>query len=91
MKRLFILLATVLAASAHADCVCRCVNGQVRPICSNALDLPPICAPQLCALTPPSIAPLQMPSIPPLGTQNCREAQVLNPYSGRYEWRTLCQ
>lgn len=29
-------------ASAEARCVCRCVNGEVQPICESAIDLPPI-------------------------------------------------
>lgn len=91
MKRSLLLAAALLAGAAHADCVCTCVNGQVRPICTSSLDLPPLCGPQLCPLVPPSIQPLQMPTLPPLGTQNCRQVQVLDPLSQQYRWRTVCQ
>ena len=78
-------------SSAEARCVCRCVNGDVQPICESSIDLPPICAPQICPHTPPSIAPIMPPTVPPIGTAGCEEKQVLNPYTGRYEWRRVCQ
>lgn len=83
----------VLSASvdANAACVCRCVNGEVQALCSSSIDLPPICAPQLCPITPPSIAPIQAPRIPPIGTTQCRQAQVLNPRTGQHEWREVCR
>lgn len=76
---------------AGAACVCRCVNGEVRALCSSSIDIEPICAPQVCSIVPPSIAPIQQPRIPPIGTQSCRQAQVLNPNTGRYEWREICR
>lgn len=92
MKRtLLMALLALSGGAAQADCVCRCVNGQVQAICSSPLDLRPLCAPQLCPITPPTIRPLQMPQLPPLGASSCEQRQVLNPYTGRYEWRTLCQ
>lgn len=42
-------------------------------------------------LVPPSIAPNRNPSIPPLGTSNCWQDQVLNPYTRRYEWQRVCR
>lgn len=86
---LFFLL--ILNLDANASCVCRCVNGEMKPICQSSLDLPPICPPSICPLTPPSIAPLQPPTIPPLGTRNCTQQQVFNPLSGKYEWKTICR
>lgn len=82
-----------LTASMDADaaCVCRCVNGSVQVLCSNSIDLPPICAPQICPITPPSIAPIQTPTIPPIGTTQCRQAQVFNPRTGQHEWREVCR
>ena len=79
------------SANADARCVCRCVNGNVRPICESSLDLPPLCAPQICPLVPPSVAPIPKPVLPPLGTTSCREVQVYNPYTRQYEWRTICK
>ena len=80
----------VLASETTARCLCRCVNGEVVPICSNTLELPPICGPRVCPIVPPSIAPLKLPSLPPLGTTRCSQQQVYNPYSDRYEWKEIC-
>lgn len=80
-----------LADDAAAACVCRCVNGEVQALCSSAIDIQPICAPQICPITPPSIAPIQQPRVPPIGTTNCRQAQVLNQRTGQYEWREVCR
>jgi len=80
-----------LSTSANAACVCRCVNGEVRALCSSSIDLPPICPPTVCPITPPSVAPIQAPRIPPIGTTVCRQAQVVNPHTGRYEWREVCR
>jgi hypothetical protein len=46
-----------LNGASKASCECRCVDGQVQPLCSSSIDLPPICAPQICAIVPPSIVP----------------------------------
>jgi hypothetical protein len=83
--------ALFLSANAQADCVCRCVNGEMQAICSNSLALPPICPPRICPLTPPAIEPLPSLRIPPIGTSECRPAQVLNPRTGQYEWREICR
>ena len=84
---LFISVGTL----AKASCVCTCVNGEVTALCSSTLDIAPICAPRICPLTPPSIAPIQSPKLNPLGTTSCRQMQVLNPYTFRYEWKRVCQ
>ena len=92
MKRLlFLFVLCFVFGKSDAACVCRCVNGEMKPICESSLDLPPICPPSICPLTPPSIAPLQPPTLPPLGTKNCSQQQVFNPLTGRYEWRTICK
>lgn len=85
------LLGLFLATSAQGQCVCRCVNGEMRPLCTSAIDLPPICPPTVCPLTPPSIAPIQPPTLPPLGTTSCSQQQVYNPRTGQYEWRSICR
>ena len=83
--------ASLGATSANAACVCRCVNGIMQPLYSSSIDLRPICPPRVCPITPPRITPIQPPTIPPLGTSSCRQAQVLNPATGWYEWRTVCR
>jgi hypothetical protein len=80
----------VLMANADASCVCRCVDGEVQPLCDSSIDLPPICTPTICSIVPPSIAPIQPSGIPPLGTSSCTSRQVLNPATNRYEWRSIC-
>ncbi len=91
MKKLVIGALVFISFGAQAACVCRCSNGQNQPFCSGALDLPPICAPMVCPIVPPSITPIQAPQLPPLGTTQCHPQQVLNPYTNRYEWQTVCR
>ena len=76
---------------ANASCVCRCVDGEVQALCESTIDIPPICPPKICPIVPPSIEPIQKPTLPPIGTKECRQVQVLNPDTNRYEWRTVCQ
>ena len=85
-------LALMLGTSgADAACQCRCVNGQVTALCNSTLEIPPICAPQICPIVPPSIQPIPKPDLPPLGTTSCTQAQVFNPSTGRYEWQRVCK
>src|SRR5262245_5924414 len=78
------------AREVNSDCRCACVNGEVVPLCSNSLDLPPICAPRICPIVPSAIEPIQPPRIPPVGTSQCTMKQVLNRFTGRYEWKEIC-
>jgi hypothetical protein len=84
------VFSLLLLANADASCVCRCVDGEVQPLCDSSIDLPPICAPAVCAITRPSIAPIRPPVLPPVGTSSCSQRQVLNPATNRYEWRSIC-
>ena len=85
------LVVVLISTPSSAECVCRCVNGQMQPLCQNAIDLPPICPPTVCNITPPSLVPIQQPRVPPIGTTGCRQAQVQNPRTGQYEWREVCR
>lgn len=90
MRWLSIGLALLLiAGKANAACNCRCVDGQVQPICDRAVDLPRPCPPTLCPLPAPSVAPISRPTLPPLGTSQCRQAQVCGP-SG-CGWQEVCR
>ena len=82
--------ALLLTAEARASCVCRCVDGEMQPLCDSAIDLPPICPMTACAVVPPSVKPIQPLGIPPLGTSQCSQRQVLNPATRQYEWRSVC-
>ncbi|HVO14103.1 MAG TPA: hypothetical protein VMV26_02775 [Alphaproteobacteria bacterium] len=88
---LLAVLLCVAAAEARAACVCRCVNGVVEAVCASAVDLRPVCSPAVCPVVPPRVAPVNPPTVPPVGTAQCRPEQVLNPATGRYEWRQLCR
>jgi hypothetical protein len=92
MMRLLLALAFggVLSATAEADCECRCVDGEMQPLCSSSIDLPPLCPTTPCSLAPLSIAPLPSMQLPPLGTSHCSQRQVLNPATRQYEWRNVC-
>jgi hypothetical protein len=81
----------LLPTSASATCVCRCVNGEMQSICSNSIEVPPICPPTVCQIVPPSVAPVPTPMVPPIGATSCEPEQVLNPHTQQYEWRTICR
>ena len=104
MRKLALVVALVAVRAAffveeaNAHCVCRCVNGSVQPICSSEVDLPPICAPIICPIVPPSVTqmqpsvtPMQPAIVPPIGTSFCSLQQVPSPYTNQYEWRRVCQ
>jgi len=90
MKKLLMLVFFLLPLQAAADCQCVCMDGQVRVVCSSAIDLKPICPPRVCPITPPSIPPIQPPRVPPIGTETCTQKQVYNEYTRRYEWKEVC-
>ena len=78
-------------STAEAACTCQCVDGQMQPLCSSVMDLPPICPPTICSPLPaPTIAPLMPPTLPPLGTSSCRQAQICDNY-GNCRWQQVCQ
>jgi hypothetical protein len=79
------------ATPAEAACSCACVDGQMRAVCSNAVELAPICPPAICPIAPPAVRPITAPQLPPPGASNCRQAQVMNPWTNRYEWQTVCR
>ena len=91
MRVAIALLFVSITSEVRANCICRCVNGNMQAICSSSIDIQPICPPTICQIVPPSIAPIQSPTIPPIGTTNCAPQQVLNPYTHVYEWKSICQ
>jgi hypothetical protein len=92
MKRLLAAaaLAALLPNSASASCYCTCMNGHVEALCDNAIELRPICAPQVCPLVPPSIRPIPSPMVPPIGTSTCAPQQVWDANYRQYRWQTVC-
>lgn len=83
------LLLMLSGSAASAACVCRCVDGEVRPICGSSADARPVCAQNLCPMVSPS-RPLDLYPTQPIGRPGCTQQQVLNPRSGQYEWRQIC-
>ena len=94
MKRVMtcVSVGAVLLTSARveASCTCQCVSGEMHPLCSSAMDIPPICPPRICPIAGPSIAPINPPTIPPLGTSSCRQARVCDPF-GNCRWQQVCR
>lgn len=92
MYKIIIMLFIFLFFSnnSYANCVCSCVNGQNIPICSNSIDVRPVCPPKVCPIVPPSVVPVNTPRVPPVGTSKCTQHQVYNNYTGQYEWKQLC-
>jgi hypothetical protein len=77
------------ASAASAACVCRCVDGETRAICTSPADSRPICVQNLCPLTRPA-QPVDSIPAQPIGRPGCSQQQVLNPRTGQYQWRQVC-
>ena len=86
-----LLSQLALPSAANAGCVCRCVNGNMVPLCESAIDVPPICPPTVCAIVPPAVRPIDPPRVPPVGTSHCRSEQVYNPATRKYGWQEVCR
>lgn len=92
MNILLLPLWLLLAATpAKASCECACVDGIMRPVCTQSTDVEPICHPRVCAVVPPSIAPIQVDPVPPPNSEECEQHQVYDELSEEYVWRTLCE
>ncbi len=76
LSALFFLAIKIDAADAA--CICKCVDGEMQPLCQSSIDLPPIC--------PPAVPP----SLPPLGTSQCRQARVCDNF-GNCQWQQVCR
>lgn len=82
---LFLLLG--IANEAKAACQCNCINGRMQSLCSSSLDVPAMCV-GVCPIAPPSIKPIKVPRIPPIGASFCNQEQVLR--NGQYVWEEVC-
>ena len=97
MTRLFVAVSAALfivgpvCLEASASCRCACVNGSVQALCSSSIDVQPVCMPMVCPVLPPSVQPVQTPMVPPVGATSCSPQQVLNPFTGAHEWKTICR
>jgi hypothetical protein len=77
-------------AQETEDCRCACVSGKVEAVCTSAIAVRPVCVPRVCDIVPPSVKPIEVPAVPPIGTNKCEMKQVLNEYTHEYEWQRLC-
>lgn len=91
MSAALVAISLAWAGETPAECVCRCIDGELGVICVGPIPAQPVCAPRICPATQPSVAPTLVTRAPPPGTTQCRLAQVLNPQTGRYEWVELCR
>ncbi|HEY6985145.1 MAG TPA: hypothetical protein VH375_03610 [Rhodanobacteraceae bacterium] len=95
MKTAAKLFAAMMVASlssyASASCTCSCVNSQIEPVCTRPSDLPPVCAPRACTAKPTRASLIADKS--PLETKasKCKETLVLNPQTGAYISKQVCQ
>lgn len=78
------------SGDAQTGCECKCVAGEVKALCSSAIDLRPVCAPRVCPIVPPALQPLPTQRLPPLGTRGCTQKQVYNERTFQYEWQEVC-
>ena len=85
-----VCVAVLVGVRAEASCTCQCVDGEMQPLCSSSIDIPPICPPRICPIAAPSIAPIDPLRIPPIGTSSCRQARICDAF-GNCRWQQVCQ
>ena len=80
-------------ATAVADCVCQCVNGELAAICSGNISVQPTCAPRTCPAPTANVSMMRNQTVSSRGGSgsDCAPRQVLDPISGKYEWQVLCR
>jgi len=87
-----LLLTIAFAGAALADCVCQCVNGELAAICTGNVAVAPQCAPRSCpAPTSGSSMPRNLQVSSQGGGSDCAPQQVMDPVTGKYEWKVLCR
>jgi hypothetical protein len=85
---LSVLLTALLfmALPAQAECVCKCLAGQVKAVCDNPRELRPLCASHPCPIKPPVSENITSPA-----KTDCVAQKVYNPFTGAYENKLLCK
>ena len=64
----------ICSTELQAKCSCQCFNGWMRSVCSGPGDtVPATCPAQACAVTGPTVLPVQPPQVPPPGTSVCKQ------------------
>jgi hypothetical protein len=92
LATVLLLLAPALGPeSASARCACRCIDGEVKPLCDSALEPRPVCPARACPTPPAAIPPIDQAEVPPPGTRECHFRQLLNRSTGLYDWVQICE
>lgn len=86
------MMVASLSSYASAACTCSCVNSQIEPVCTRPSDLPPVCAPRACTVkaTRASLIADKSP-LDAKATRQCKETLTLNPQTGAYISKQVCQ
>lgn len=85
-------LLILLPTSAAAKCVCACVNGKMEAVCSSSggmTGMKPMCA-GMCPMAGPGMSGMGDNSSN-FNRGGCRQEQVWNDATRRYEWKTICR
>jgi hypothetical protein len=92
MRSILFALALFLIGgrAAEAACTCRCVDGQMQPVCDDGINWPMVCRPTVCRPPKPSVVPVIPPNLLPLGGSVCKQAQVCDT-SGKCTWEQVCR
>lgn len=89
------LLASLEASPGHADCACRCIDGQLRTACLSSAEA--AASPDLCPRVPLTSCP-QNPSgvsqqsypAPDELAENCRNVALYDPQVGDHVVTRAC-
>jgi hypothetical protein len=95
MKTTALLFAAMMVASlptaASAACKCSCVGGQIEPVCSTNAELPPACSARTCTVKPTRASLVSLDKSDLSNKGQCQETLVLNPQTGAYVPKKVCQ
>ena len=85
-----LLIAFFFPYKANAYCYCACLDGKNQSICTSVYEFKN-CPRMTCPKERYSYEPLPSQKLNPYGTTSCRQAQVWNHWTGRYEWERVCR
>ena len=84
-----LLIVFFFPYKANASCRCACLDGKNQSICTSVYEFKN-CPVMTCPFERNSYQPLPSQKLKPYGTTSCRQAQVWNSWTGRYEWERVC-
>jgi hypothetical protein len=90
-----VLVVSLGASPGHADCACRCIDGQLRTACASSAEA--AAEPDLCPRVPltscpqnPSGVSQQSYAPPDELAENCRNVALYDPQVGDYVVTRAC-